>query len=216
MVAALGLLPLALGPAAPLEAQSATLPLIGRSDLGGAGFNSAVAIVGTTAIIGAGIVPTAGIHAQLYAPLPCPAVSVKVVSLADPVRPKVVAQIPMPEGVVAQDVSALRVRTPAFTGDLAAIALAICNSMGAGIERGVVYYDVTNPSKPRYLAGTRPTASASRPRCSPASRRRPGTTRRAPLRSTPSSSCSGPTDAFYRFRRSPTRPPRRIRWATCA
>ena len=108
MVAALGLLPLALGPAAPLEAQSATLPLIGRSDLGGAGFNSAVAIVGTTAIIGAGIVPAAGIHAQLYAPLPCPAVSVKVVSLADPVRPKVVAQIPMPEGVVAQDVSAQR------------------------------------------------------------------------------------------------------------
>ena len=75
LIAALCLLPVAARAQAPLR-------LVGRSGLGAAGFNGAVSVVGTTAIVGAGIVPAAGIHAQLYNPLPCPEVSIKVVDLS--------------------------------------------------------------------------------------------------------------------------------------
>lgn len=135
--------------AAPGSAQ--TMRLVGRSDLGGKGLNGAVAVVGTTAIVGAGMMPAAGVHAHFYNPYPCPAVAVKVVDLSQPSEPRVVATIPVPAGVVAQDVAALRVKSPAFTGDLAAIALAMCSGAGSGVERGVAYYDITNPASPRLL-----------------------------------------------------------------
>ncbi|MBA3969300.1 MAG: hypothetical protein H0X52_04280, partial [Gemmatimonadetes bacterium] len=135
----------------PGFAASQNLRLVGRSDLGGAGLNGNVAVVGTTAIVGAGITPAAGVHAHLYNPYPCPSVSVKVVDLSVPSRPEVVATIPVPAGVAAIDVAALRVRTPSFSGDLAAIALAQCNQTGSFVERGIAYYDVSAPSHPRFL-----------------------------------------------------------------
>ncbi|MBA2627116.1 MAG: hypothetical protein H0U85_03825, partial [Gemmatimonadales bacterium] len=126
---------------------------------------------GATAIVGAGMMPAAGVHAHFYNPYACPAVAVKVVDLSRPGAPRVVATIPVPRGVIAQDVSALHVRTPAFTGDLAAIALAMCSGAGSGVERGVVYYDVTDPAAPvllgRYQADSDNVKPADLP-CGPA------------------------------------------------
>ena len=62
--------------------------LVGRSDLGGAGLNGEVTIVGTTAIVAAGLMPAAGVHAHLYNPYPCPAVAVKLVDLSEPRAPR--------------------------------------------------------------------------------------------------------------------------------
>ncbi|MBA2291803.1 MAG: hypothetical protein H0W15_05025 [Gemmatimonadales bacterium] len=139
---------IALSPAA-LAAQA--LQSVGHTDLGGAGLNGDVSVLGTTAFVGAGMMPAAGVHAHLYNPYPCPAVTVKVVDLAKPEAPKVVATIPVPAGVTAHGVSSARVRTPSFTGDLLAVALATCGSGGGSVERGVAYYDVTRPSRPVLL-----------------------------------------------------------------
>lgn len=132
-------------------AYSQTLRLVGQSDLGGDGLNGAVAVVGSTAIVGAGAVPAAGVHAHFYNPYACPATSVKIVDLSRPEQPRVVSSIPVPAGIVAQDVAALRVRTAAFTGDLAAVALAMCGSAGNGVERGVAYYDISHAADPKFL-----------------------------------------------------------------
>ncbi len=131
---------------------------VGRSDLGGKGLNGELAVVGTTAVVAAGLNASGSSHAGFYNPINCPDVSVKVVDLSDPAAPKVVSTIPLPAGVVALDVAALRVSTPAFKGDLAALALGTCSAAGNGIEKGVQYYDITNPASPallgRYQAGS--------------------------------------------------------------
>lgn len=127
------------------------LRVVGHSDLGGQGLNGPVAIVGRTAIVGAGITPAAGVHAHFFNPYPCPPVTVKLVDLSILTAPRVVGAIPVPAGVAAIDVDAKRVNTPLFAGDLVAIALATCNTSGNFVERGVVYYDITDPREPRYL-----------------------------------------------------------------
>ncbi|MEO5589392.1 MAG: PA domain-containing protein [Gemmatimonadaceae bacterium] len=131
--------------------QAQSLKLVGKSDLGGAGLNGDLSVVGTTAVVAAGMMAAAGVHAHLYNPYPCPAISVKLVDVATPERPKVVGTIPFPAGVAAHGVSAARVNTPLFKGDLLAIALTMCSSAGSTLERGLVYYDITNPSKPQFL-----------------------------------------------------------------
>ncbi|MGI8497028.1 MAG: PA domain-containing protein [Gemmatimonadaceae bacterium] len=134
-----------------LAAHAQGMRLVGRSDLGGAGLNGEVTIVGTTAIIAAGLMPAAGVHAHLYNPYPCPAATVKIVDLSRPNRPRVVGSIPVSAGLAAHGVSAAHVRTPTFAGDLLAVALTVCGGAGSGLDRGVAYYDVTNPSAPRLL-----------------------------------------------------------------
>jgi len=137
--------------AAPIAAGAQNMRLVGKSALGGGGLNGDVAIVGTTAIVGAGLMPAAGVHAHLYNPYPCKAVTIKVVDLSTPRTPKVIATIPVPAGVAAHGVAAARVRTTAFTGDLAAVALQTCGAGGSTVERGVAYYDITRPSAPQFL-----------------------------------------------------------------
>ncbi len=124
---------------------------IGSSDLGGAGLNGDVTVVGTTAIVAAGLMPAAGVHAHLYNPYPCPAVAIKLVDLSEPRLPRVVGTIPVSAGVAAHGVSAARVRTPTFFGDLLAVALTMCGPSGNALDRGVAYYDVTRPSAPQFL-----------------------------------------------------------------
>ncbi len=131
--------------------QAQSLKLVGKSDLGGAGLNGDITVVGTTAVVAAGMMAAAGVHAHLYNPYPCPAVSVKLVDLSRPEKPAVVGTIPLPAGVAAHGVSAARVKTPKFAGDLLAVALTVCSSAGAAIERGVAYYDITTPSSPLLL-----------------------------------------------------------------
>ncbi|MEO6526640.1 MAG: PA domain-containing protein [Gemmatimonadaceae bacterium] len=135
----------------PLAARAQVMRLVGHSDLGGAGLNGDITIVGTTAAVAAGLMPAAGVHAHLYNPYPCPAVAVKLVDLSRPDRPTVVSTIPVPAGVAAHGVSATRVHSPSFTGDLLAIALSMCGNAGNAIDRGVVYYDITRPAAPRLL-----------------------------------------------------------------
>jgi hypothetical protein len=140
---------------------SGAVNLLGHSDLGGQGANASVAVVGHTAVVGAGFLPSSAAHASFYNPTNCPAVSVKVVDITDPHNPTVASTIPLDPGVAALDVAAIHVHTPSFTGDLAALALAACNSAAFSVDRGVTYYDVTTPSQPhflgRYLADVDPT-----------------------------------------------------------
>lgn len=142
-------LSIAIPASAPATAQA--LRLVGHSDLGGEGLNGAISVVGTTAIVAAGVMPAGGVHAHLFSPYTCPAVDVKLVDVSQPSAPRVVGRIPVPAGVAAHDVSARRVRTAWFAGDLAAIALVQCGGEGAYEQRGVVYYDVTDPARPRLL-----------------------------------------------------------------
>ena len=128
-----------------------SMRLVAQHDLGGGGLNGDLTIVGTTAIVAAGLMPAAGVHAHLYNPYPCPPVTIKLVDLSRPRTPRLVGTIPVAAGVAAHGVSAARVRTPAFTGDLLAVALAMCGRAGMTVDRGVAYYDVTTPASPRLL-----------------------------------------------------------------
>lgn len=139
----------------PDPATSPDLPLVGSSALGGKGLNGEVAVVGNTAVVAAGVNPSAGVHTHFYNPYPCPRVRVRVVDIARPNRPNVVGNIFVPDGLSVLDVDAIHVSTPAFTGDLAAVALSICggdhHSPPSTKPRGVAYYDITNPAVPAFL-----------------------------------------------------------------
>ncbi|MGH9180308.1 MAG: hypothetical protein ACRDY5_01140, partial [Acidimicrobiales bacterium] len=110
--------------AAPNAAQG--LRQVGFTNLGGGGLNGDVAVVGSTAVVAAGQLSSQAFVAGISNPIPCPDVAVKVVDLSDPARPRVASTIALEPGLIAADVDALRVRTPSFTGDLAAVALAAC------------------------------------------------------------------------------------------
>ena len=145
------------------------LRLVGRSDLGGKGLNGEVAVVGTTAVVAAGLNASSAFHAGFYNPISCPDVTVKVVDLSNPAAPRLAATIPMPAGVVALDVAALRVATPTFTGDLAALALSTCGAPGGGAEKGVHYYDITRPDGPAFLGRYQAGADNVPPEAAPCS-----------------------------------------------
>ncbi len=149
VLAALALAALA---ALPAAAQADTLDLVGQSDLGGGGLNGRVATVGNTAAVASGILSGGGLRSGFYnGTYTCPATTVKLVDVSTPSAPSIKGQIPVPAGVVANDVSTLRVTTPSFTGDLLAVALVVCNFEGNFIDRGVRYYDITNPANPVFL-----------------------------------------------------------------
>ena len=157
------------GSTVPAGAQSNGVNVVGYSDLGGRGLNGEVAVVGNTAVVAAGAIPMNTMQganttvASLNIAPPCVDVPVKVVDLSDPTRPRVAATIPVPEGQAARDVAALQVSTPSFKGALVAIAYASCLydpitfrtlgvvQPGSFAHRGVAYYDVTDPARPRLL-----------------------------------------------------------------
>lgn len=169
------------------EREEGELLQLGHTDLGGKGLNGDVAVVGTTAIVGAGYVTHTGYHTERYNPGPCIEVTAKVVDLTDARSPRVTAEIPLPVGVAAIDVDAIAVETPTFTGTLAAIALDDGPSQAgptpcmpaerspAFVDRGVVYYDITDPAQPRllgrYMADQGPTddVAANAVPCAPPS-----------------------------------------------
>jgi len=145
-------------------AQSAAdiaLRVVGRNDLGGGGLNGDLAVIGTTVVVGAGLVPDTGDHTERYNPLFCfSGHSVKIVDVSDPHSPRVASTIPLPAGVAAIEVDALPVATPAFTGDLLAVALddgpshqgpSPCSPTSATNHRGVAYYDITDRAAPVFL-----------------------------------------------------------------
>jgi hypothetical protein len=129
---------------APLRASEtveANLEVVGRSDLGGASWFGAVAVIWTTAIVAADP-PGPGTSCQAGA---------KVVDVKDPKQPGVVAELDLPAGMGAADIDVVPVATDTFTGDVAAIALA--RLPGCPVDGGddLAYYDVTDPAAPRPL-----------------------------------------------------------------
>jgi len=151
--------------ALPAAGQAQSLDLVGKSDLGGGGLNGEVAVVGNTAIVGSGILQGGGTRVGFYnGTYTCPATTIKIVNLANPSAPTF-ATIPMPKGVVANDVAALEVDTPTFKGKLAAVARVTCTpgTEGNFVDKGVFYYDVNDPANPRLLGRYDSDANRERP-----------------------------------------------------
>ncbi|MGQ0521658.1 MAG: hypothetical protein ACT4PX_10980 [Actinomycetota bacterium] len=154
------------GGTVPAGARAEGLRIVGHNDLGGRGLNGDVAVVGTTAVVAAGYLPS-GTALPANAKMvsintfpPCANPPVNVVDLSDPAHPRVTATIPVPTGQLVREVDALHVSTPAFTGDLAALAFATCapneeaaangiSANGSFAHRGVALFDVSDASRPR-------------------------------------------------------------------
>jgi hypothetical protein len=148
-------------------ATSPELDVLGESQLGKSGLNGNVTVVGDTAVVASGVLPAAGTISGYYAfPYPCRESRVKVVDIGDPASPTVVGRIVVPNRTVAADVDAISVTTPSFTGDLLAVALFNCNSStnpapAVPTDRGVAYYDITNPATPQFLGRYRANVDAT-------------------------------------------------------
>ncbi len=137
--------------------QGAGVTVIGHSDLGGAGLNGQLEVLGDYAYVGAGT--NGGFAAQWNKTPRCEGQpnKVKVVSLKDPANPTVVSTIDVtlppplenPGDTVARAVSVIKVKPltsgNAFKGDLLAVALESCRGNG---RLGIELYDVSNPSQP--------------------------------------------------------------------
>ncbi|MGI8686782.1 MAG: peptidoglycan DD-metalloendopeptidase family protein, partial [Acidimicrobiales bacterium] len=137
----------------PTEEQDLTV--VGHTDRGGRGGYGDVAVVGHTALVAAGDgaprpVPAAAVDplATVAAGPTCEA-SVAVVDLRDPAVPVVAATIALAPGERVEDLDTLAVRTPGFTGDLAAVAAGPCSPGDGGT--GVAFYDVSDASDPQLL-----------------------------------------------------------------
>ena len=154
------------GSTIPAGGRAEGLKVVGYNNLGGQGLNGDVAVVGTTAVVAAGYMPP-GTSLPGNAKIvgfnsypPCANPPVNIVDLTDPANPRVTAKIPVPPGQLVREVDALHISTPAFTGDLAALAFATCapneaaaaagvSANGSFAHRGVALVDVSDPSKPR-------------------------------------------------------------------
>ena len=79
---------------------------------------------------------------------------VRVASIGQPTHPALVSTLHNREFTRAQDVVVRRVRTPFFTGDLAAVGVQAC--LGSGHEgevpTGLMFFDVTHPNRPHLLS----------------------------------------------------------------
>jgi hypothetical protein len=150
---AVGLSLLAMAVSACFAVPASAVPLTptGFHNLAGEGLNNEVAVVGNTAVVGSGHNPGGGVHEGFYNPLPCPSTRVELVDITNISAPRLVGRITVPTGVSAMDVDALSVNTPTFTGDLAALALSACGAGSGTVARGIAYYDITNPRRPRFL-----------------------------------------------------------------
>ncbi len=165
------LLMFALSLALPTAAQAQTLDVVGKTNLGGSGLNGQVATVDNIAVVGSGVLPGSGVRSSFYATYPCRSTTVKIVDVSTPSAPVVRSEIPVAAKAVANDVAALRVSTPSFKGILLAVALVRCanDDIGNAAERGVAYYDITDPANPKFLSRFNPDENfffASDPPCS--------------------------------------------------
>jgi hypothetical protein len=115
--------------------------LVGHSNLGGKGFNADVWAHRGFAYVG---VWAAG-------PPNCPANGVKVADVRDPRHPRLVSRLQNPGGTSAEDIVVRRVHTEHFRGDLAVTGIQACDP-GSGVFRGLQFFDVTNPFRPRELS----------------------------------------------------------------
>lgn len=126
--------------AAPDEAVEANLKVVGRFELTAPVAYAEVTVVSTTAIV-----------ASHGPESPCAGASATVLDVKDPRRPRVAATIPVPAGLTVADLDSATLLTPAFTGDVLAVALVPCAS---GRSPSIALYNVTEPAAPVLLAET--------------------------------------------------------------
>jgi hypothetical protein len=123
------------------------LRVLGRHRLGGDGFNADVWGLGDFAYVGN--------FGGKYEDTDCPADGVKVVDISNPRRPKLVSRLQNPPNTAAEDVVVRHVETKAFTGDVATVGIQACGLREDPHPerfRGLQFFDVTNPRKPRELS----------------------------------------------------------------
>lgn len=161
-------------PLAPAAGSGSRIAVVGHSSLpsaiGQTGLNGDVAVLGTVAFVGFGT--NGGFAAQWNKTPMCRQAgavpgTVKVVNVAEPTNPVVLAEIKIgDQTLLARDVAAIRVeqRSAAntFVGDLLAVAVEACGLRpSTGSTPGIHLFDVTNPASP-ILVGRHAAASATR------------------------------------------------------
>ena len=100
--------------ASPTTATPSLTP-VGASDLGRLGGNADIHLLDGFAYIGG-----------YTGPGGCPGHGVRIIDLADPANPTVVATAAGVPGTTSEDIVALRVSTPHFRGDLLAVGIQRC------------------------------------------------------------------------------------------
>ena len=128
------------GPAQRASMRTRNMTVVGHSALGGRGLNADVWEHRGYAYVGV----WSG---------PCPATGVKVADVRNPRNPTLVSRLRNPDQTSAEDVVVRRVDTPRFTGDLAVVGIQACGDPGSGrVFRGLAFFDVTDPTRPRKIA----------------------------------------------------------------
>lgn len=128
------------GPALRAQMKTRNFTVVGHSALGGRGLNADVWEHRGYAYVGV----WSG---------PCPATGVKVADVRNPRNPRLVSRLRNPDKTSAEDVVVRHVDTPRFTGDLAVVGIQTCgNSTRSKVFRGLAFFDVTDPSRPRQIA----------------------------------------------------------------
>ena len=132
---------------AALEYTAVDTALVGNIELG-QGFVADVVVSGATAYVGTWGRP--GI---------CPGIGIRSIDVSDPERPRPIgafADLRAFPGTDAETLWVGPVDTPAFTGDLAAVPLRLCDNDLAGrrqeVLRGMAFYDVTDVRAPILLS----------------------------------------------------------------
>ncbi len=126
------------GPAWTASMRTRNFAVVGHSDVGGRGLNADVWEHAGFAYVGV----WSG---------PCPATGVKVVDVRNPHHPTRVSRLQNPAGTSAEDVVVRHVETDSFSGDLAVVGIQTCDDPAETVFRGLQFFDVTDPSRPRQL-----------------------------------------------------------------
>ncbi len=123
--------------ATPLKADG--FEVLGHAKLGGGGANADVWAHRGFAYVG------------IWSGGTCPATGVKVAEIRNVRKPHMVSRLQNPAGTSAEDVVVRRVNNKSFRGSLAVVGIQACD-LGSKVFRGLQFFDVTKPSRPRLLS----------------------------------------------------------------
>lgn len=125
------------------------LDLIGAFDPGSEGFNASAVGLDGIAYLGSW-----GGAAQ------CPALGVRVIDVHDPTAPSLLTTAAEYRGTTAEHLAAVRLATPAFSGNVLFAGIQRCSANGAA-PSGLAIWDVSDPAHPAELSFL-PTGRGSR------------------------------------------------------
>jgi hypothetical protein len=128
------------GPAGAQRPATWNTRLVGHLELRG-GFNGDVWVHGRTAYVGSW-----GTEGH------CPVHGVRAIAVGNPARPQVRSRFARFRGTTSEDVWVGRIATPSFTGAVAAVGIQRCRDGYESGFRGVAFYDVRRPGRPRLLS----------------------------------------------------------------